>query len=164
METEKMNSKNSDWARGEKVFPTDISTQRNCIRLAVPRQLTERRIYLYLEVLLSNTGYYRLDAEVLGMKDGTPVARFPATIADHTNNQPNESTATAFNAGGSPAENSLGVTFSNPFTNNTKSAVIQPLKISAEIDELVFDMQGLTGQAPYVRGWRAYFACLSLEE
>ena len=135
-------------------------SDKGAIKLQVPRWLPERRIYLYVEVGQSLAAGFRMDAVVVGLNAGRPIVELPANIADFT--APvvaTQSIATAFNAGGSPVGDSLVIRLATPFVAGVNSAVIQPVRINAEIDELHFSLRGLAGSN--ITGWRAYLACIS---
>jgi hypothetical protein len=157
-----MNSPLSDFQFREKISVAAVVTpisDTDAIRLAVPRWLPERRIYLYVEVGQSAAAGFRFDATVAGFNQGRPIIALPANIADFSGLTANQSVATAFNAGGSPVGDSLVVRLSNPFVPGVNSAVIQPVRVNAEIDEIILSLKNLSGTN--ITGWRAYLACLS---
>jgi hypothetical protein len=157
-----MNSPISDFQFREKISAVAVTTpisDPDSVRLAVPRWLPERRIYLYVEVGQSAAAGFRLDASVIGLNQGRPIIALPANIADFTALTANQSVATAFNAGGSPVGDSLVIRLANPFVAGVNSAVIQPVRINAEVDEITFSLRSLSGTN--ITGWRAYLACLS---
>jgi len=153
------NSQISDFQFNEKISYVTVSgilSDLNAITVAVPRWLQERRIYLYIEVLTSST--FRFDANVLGYNNGKAIISLPASIADFPVTA-NQSVATAFNAGGSPVGDSLVIRLAAPFVANINSAVIQPVRINGEIDNLVLSIKGLSGTG--ITAWRGYLACIS---
>lgn len=157
-----MNAPISDFQFREKVSVAAVTTpisDTDSIRLAVPRWLPERRIYLYVEVGQSAAAGFRFDATVVGFNQGKPIIALPANIADFTGLTVNQSVATAFNAGGSPVGDSLVIRLANPFVAGVNSAVIQPVRVNAEIDEMILNVRSLSGTN--ITGWRAYLACLS---
>ena len=157
-----MNAPITDFQFKEKIINVAVAaaiSDLDAVRLAVPRWLPERRIYLYVEVAQSAAAGFRLDANVIGLNQGRPIISLPSNIADFTGLTANQSVATAFNAGGSPVGDSLVVRLANPFVAGVNSAVIQPVRINAEIDELTFSLGSLSGTN--ITGWRCYLACLS---
>lgn len=150
----------SEWKMGECLWPNETSAKPGAISFKVSPGLTERLIYLYASARRGTpSDWYRLDLEVVLMSQGTPVATLPATVANHTNNQPNKSTVTTFIGGGNPVQDSIQITIANGFAVDPNTAVLQPMRISAEIDEVVLNMTGYTG--PSVAGWRAWLGCRS---
>jgi hypothetical protein len=146
----------SHFADTEIISPSAFSVRKDLLRLPVPLQLTERRIYVYLEVIVATT--YVCEAKVVAYRAGRPVGEFPATIADFTGlTNINQSVASLFNAGGSPVGDSLVLRLAGAFVSANQSIVIQPLRLNAEIDELRFGL--FSGAGP--TGYRAYLACLS---
>ena len=159
-----MNSPISDFQFKEKISAVAVAagtilTDLDALNLSVPIKLPERRIYLYIEVAQSVAGAFRFDANVVGFAGGVPVASMPANMADFTGSSPNQSVATIFNAGGSPVGDSLVIRLAQPFVAAITSAVIQPVRINAEVDRLILSVRGLSGAN--ITGWRAYLACLS---
>ena len=157
-----INSPISDFQFNEKISVAAVTTaisDLSAIQLAVPRWLPERRIYLYVEVGQSAAAGFRMDASVIGLNGGKPIISLPANIADFSGLTVNQSVATAFNAGGSPVGDSLVIRLANAFVAGVNSAVIQPVRINAEVDTLVFSLKSLSGTN--ITGWRAYLACIS---
>lgn len=145
---------------GEALWASETTPKPGAISFKVSPGLTERLIYLYASAKRgTNSDWFRLDLEVVLMSGGTPVATLPATVANHTSNQPNKSTVTTFIAGGSPLQDSIQITIANGFGVDPTTAILQPTRISAQIDEVVLNMTGYTG--PSVQGWRAWLACRS---
>lgn len=153
----------AEWKLDEVVAAAETNKKLEAVVLKVAPGLTERRIYLYASAKRgTNSDWYRLDLEVVLRRNGTPIATLPATVANHSGNQPSKSTATAFLGGGSPIQESIQVTIANPFGIDPNSVVLQPMKISAEADEVVLNMTGYTGNSP--QGWRAIIGCLSTRD
>jgi hypothetical protein len=152
----------SDFDFAEKLVPSGVpQTGVHLVLPKVTQQLTERRIYLYLEVLQSSAASYQLLAEVLCLRNGNPVGKFPCQIADYSglSSTPHQSAFTLFNAGGSPVGDSLTLQLAQPFVATIPAVVIQPLRINAEIDSIQFRINSLVHTT--VTGWRCFLACLS---
>jgi len=157
-----MNTPISETQKKELLEPTTPPiVRRDVIKLSVARSLQERRIYLYLEVLLSAGSAYLLECNVVLKRQGNIIGRIPATIADFTNQTPNQSVESYFNSGGSPVGDSMSIRLAQPFTS-TKSVVVQPIRVNAEVDEVTLDVVNVIAFGNTVfTGWRAFLACLS---
>jgi hypothetical protein len=150
----------SNWERKEFLQPSTVPTaQREIINLNVPLNLAERRIFLYLEVNQSSSAAFFLGCDIRTKRGGTVNGIFPATISDFTSQTPNQSIESLFNAGGSPVGDSCVLRLAQPFDSTVPSVVIQPLRINAEIDEIVLDVNSVSGLT--LTGWRAFLGCLS---
>lgn len=150
----------SHWTADEVIAAGVVPTlQNDALRLAVPLGLPERRIYLYLEVAQSVAAQFDLMAEVEAFNGGRPVARWPAHLADFTGVTRYKSVASLFNAGGSPVGDSCVLRLAAPFVATITSAVLQPLRVNGEFDEIKFSIRGLSGTN--LTGWRAFLGCLS---
>ena len=151
----------SNWQFGERIVPVGVQRENKAIEIKVPVGLPERRIYLYTELKISAAGAYKMDVVVECYREGALRGSFPATIADFTAQVVNQSVSSLFSSGGSPVGDSLSVTLAAPFTTSTKIAVIQPLRINAEIDSVQLNIRDISGAV--VLGWRAYLGCLSTQ-
>jgi len=155
----------SHYADDEKILPSSKPNIGPLFRINTARQLPERRIYSYLEVKGPNgtTDQWALFAEIKAKLNGVPAGAFPVCIGNiqTTTTGQNKSLPSLFNAGGSAVGDSLAIRIANPFdtTNGPFVAVIQPLRINAEIDELEFNVLSFWGST--IVGYRAYLACLS---
>jgi hypothetical protein len=158
-----MNTALAEWKFGEQTAVSGTTPFPGAIELRLSPGLTERRIYLYASAARSTlSDWFRLDLQVELLRDGTPVAVIPATVANHSGNQPSKSTITAFLAGGSPVEDSIQITIANPLNVDPKSAILQPMKLSCEVDQIRLNMVSYSG--PSVGGWRAFLAVLSTRD
>ena len=142
----------------EVIKATTVPTPGTELSIHVPLSMIERRIYLYLEVALATSAAYHFGGTVRTYADNSLVGAFPASIADFTGLSPNQSIASLFNAGGSPVGDSLVIRLAQPFSTTTQ-AVIQPVRLNAEIDKVSFQVTSVFGTS--LAGWRAYLACLS---
>lgn len=154
----------SDFSFDEKIKPTEVPyTARNVLRISTPAGLTERRIYCYVEVKgPTASDQYVFGAEIVAFNHGVVVGRFPVVIGNIITSTTNQSILSLFNAGGSPVGDSLVVRLANPFDTTSSGiqvAVIQPLRVNAEVDEITFSI--LQAGGTNLAGWRALLACLS---
>jgi len=150
----------SDFTEAEIISSTELKGKRDALKINVPRQLTERRIYTYLEVLQSSADEFRFVGKVIPKLEGKPIGNgLPANLADFTGATPGQSVASLFNAGGSPVGDSLVLRLAQPFVVGANSVTLQPFRINAEIDEIVFDLESLRGSN--LTKWRVYLACVS---
>lgn len=150
----------SDFQFTEKISLSGLPGQNETIaRLSVPLALTERRIYLYLEVVLSSAAIYSFGCLIKAMRNQRAVGLFPATIADYTTGNAQQSVFSLVNSGGSPVGDSLVVRLAQPFDITFPIAVVQPLRINADIDEIILEHIGHSGTT--LAGYRAFMATLS---
>lgn len=153
----------SNWSWKEEILVSSTNKRPDALRISVPPQLQERRIYLYLEVKQSAAAEYQLDGKIYARYSAAPVAIFPAQIADFTTSAPpdtiNQSYASLLNAGGSPVGDSCVLRLAQPFNVSITSVVLQPLRFNGLIDEIVFSIDALRGSN--LQGWRAFLGCLS---
>ena len=122
----------TDFMDGEVILPSSTAALPDAIKLSVPSQMSERRIYLYVEVKMSTTNWFNLDGEIVCKSNGSPVVKLPARIADMNTGAPpsfNKSVASLLNAGGSVVGDSLTVQLANRFSASSSVAIIQPIQI-----------------------------------
>lgn len=153
----------SDFIFREVVRPSEVPRRMSgVLEMDVPFHLTERRVFAYVEVKQSAAASYIFSAEIDCKFNGAVVGRLPLVIGDITALTTNQSLPCLFNAGGSPVGDTLVLRLNNPFDTTAtgiQSAVLQPLRFNAEINKLVFNINGAEGAN--LVGWRAYLACLS---
>ena len=149
----------SDWQFREVVSPSAVPVDEEALSLVVPVFLPDRRIYLYNEVILSSAVDYVLYSQVNLFRLGRLVGRFPAHIGDvDTTATITQSLASLFNAGGSPVGDSLSLRLAAPFAGGNITVVVQPLRVSADIDKVTWS---LLAASSAVTGYRAYLGVLS---
>lgn len=155
----------SDFTSDEIVRPSEVPSGQTGIKLdiAVPIDLTERRIFSYVEVKQSpSNASYIFASEIEAWYNASRVGRFPCNIGDVVLLTTNQSIGSLFNAGGSPVGDSYALRLNNPFdTTSTgiQNAVLQPLRINAKITRLTFRINA--AQGANLVGWRAFLGCLS---
>lgn len=137
-----------------------VQKNQNLLSVKVPLQLTERRIYLYTEVLQSASAAFRMKASVIPRVSGIPMGRgLPADLGDLTAATEGDDFSSLFNGGGSPVGDSLVLRFIVPFVAGVNSVVLQPFRFNAAIDELIFSIDEFTGTN--ITNFRAYLAVIS---
>lgn len=149
----------SDFSKKQIVTAT-VQKNQSLLIVKVPLQLTERRIYLYTEVLQSAATPFRMKANVIPRQSGIPMGSgLPADLGDLTGATEGDDFSSLFNGGGSPVGDSLVLRFINPFQASVPSVVLQPFRFNAAIDEVVFSIDEFTGAN--ITNFRAYLAVIS---
>lgn len=149
----------SDFTSKEIISDTVQKKQPAALIIKVPLQLTERRIFVYTEILQSAAAAFRFRARIIPFTNGRPVGNgFPADLGDLSASA-GDSFASLFNGGGSPVGDSLVLRFVSPFVATNVSVTLQPMRLNAAIDEIRLDIDEMTGAN--ITNWRAYLACLS---
>lgn len=148
----------------ELVKPSEVPrSMQRALACEVQRELTERRIYGYLEVKQSpSAASYILACEVVGNLKGRPQCKFPMVIADVAALTTNQSLPCFLNAGGSPVGDCQVVRLANPFDTSITGiqvVTLQPFRANLDIDELVLNLVGANGTN--VIGWRALLGVVS---
>ncbi len=150
----------SIWQPKERVESALVPQPGVALDLNVFYPLLERRIYLYLEVAsTSPAAGYILEAKIIASKNGTPVATYPASIADFTGLSVVPGVGSLFNAGGSPVGDCYTHRLGTLTNSTVTSAVLQPLRVNMDIDHLQLKFDGFFGTT--ITGWRAFLGCLS---
>ena len=143
-------------------YPTP---QPGVLSLGVAEQLTERRVYAYMEVKGPNgtTDQWIVGAEIKCYNNGVADAVFPLAFGNINSSTLNKSLPSLFNAGGSAVGDSLAIRIANPFdtTNGPFIAVIQPFRFNGKVDRI--DLNILSASGASITGFRAYLACVSTE-
>lgn len=143
----------------EIISPLAVALNPNAAKLSVTQNLTERRIYLYIEVIQAVAdATFSMKNSVICKLNGKPVATLPADIGILSPTSENKSLVSMFAAGGSPVGDSLIVQLAAPFSATTINAVIQPYRINVECDEIVFAFENKSGD---ITGYRAFLAAQS---
>lgn len=156
-----MNGPFTDYGEDELILPARLPSLGTLCAFAIPRNLTERRIYLFLDLISGAGVAWNLDSTVVLEDSGRIVAELPARVSDFTGVVPNQSRGTLFNAGGSPVGDSLVLKIAQPFDVALPSVVIQPTRINCVATKIYVRLNRLDGNA--VTGFRSYLACLSTE-
>lgn len=139
---------------------TPIPTQNSvALQRPLPIFLPDRRIYLYLEALVSGAGAFSLFTDVVLYNKGTVVGVMGCKLCDFTNLTPNQSAPRLFNSGGSPVGDSLVLTLAQPFNASITTVTVQPLRINAQADEIRLLITGVN--VGTMQGYRAYLGVLS---
>lgn len=127
----------------------------------VPKFLTARRIYHLMQANVSGAGAYRVYAAMVLMNGGVPKGEFPIEFGDFTGSQPNQSLICCLGSGGSPIGDSLQLQLAQPF-NATTQVLMQPLRLTAEIDRIRFVIKAVSGvDTGVLLGFRAWLGCIS---
>ena len=125
--------------------------------------LTDRRIYLYMEVKQSASADYYFQGELVFTNGGKPVGSLPMGIGSLTTlTSVNRSLPSMANGGGNTVGDSLILTLANPFVTAPTpiiQAVLQPMRLQAEIDRIQFNL--LSRQGANDTGFRVFLGCLS---
>lgn len=146
----------------KQVITAVVQKNQTLLSVKVPLQLTERRIYLYTEVLQSASAPFRLKANVIPRVSGIPMGNgLPADLGDLTGATEGGDFRSLFNGGGSPVGDSLVLRFIAPFQSSVASVVLQPFRFNAAIDEVVFSVEEFTGAN--ITNFRAYLAVISTQ-
>lgn len=151
----------SAWTFEEEIKANEVPSKGfQAKELHVPLFLPERRIYCYLEAAVSaSPGAFVLLGELLLLNRGSLVGSLPVNLADFTGGNPSQSVARLFNSGGSPVGDSVVVTLAQPFNAAVTNVTVQPLRINAQIDHIIFRVSGVV--AGVMTGWRVWYGCLS---
>lgn len=150
-------------AKGEK-FVSGVAPWtplRNAISLNIPRNLPNRKIYLFLEILAGNTPTYIFTADVTLLNGDVPVCTMPAAIQQGGNLALPESIISMFTAGGSPVKDSLLVNFKTTAQGGSLSAVLQPREIIAQADKITLDITSIVNPTADMIAWHAFLVCIS---
>lgn len=150
--------KGSEWPPAKKL---------EVITLDLPVQLTDRRLYCYLEVLLNTPGaVFTFIGEIVLYKAGEIKAKYPVEIGLNSFPSSNaifgRSIRCLANSGGSPVGDCLSIVFKSPFTTTTLNAICQPIRLEAEIDKAVFNIVDYGGTNN--TGYRVYLGVLSQKQ
>lgn len=153
----------SEWKDTEVIQQTNPVWGPSVLKLPVPISKTERRIYLYAEVIAGSYWWLTLTLEGRTSSGETKFS-IPSSLASiGTATAPwggmNKSVPSLLNGGGAPVGDSLVLQLANPWAVDTVSAVCQPLRMNAEVDELVLIAAPELGSV--ITGFRAYLGCLS---
>ena len=150
----------SEFHRQEIISPTNTPWVGTILSTPCNPNLTERRIYLYVEVKQSGGGAFSLLGNVSIHNNNTLIGTFPASIADFTLLTPTQSVESICNGGGSPVGDSIVLRLAQQFT--VPSVTIQPLRVNGEIDEVRYNITSVYApSASAVVGFRAYLGILS---
>jgi hypothetical protein len=152
----------SEFHRVEVISPTGLPQVGTVLSVPCSPHLTERRIYLYVEVKQTAGGAFTLLGNITIHRNGSPIGLFPASIGDFTALAPNQSIESMLNGGGSPVGDSIVLRLAQQFS--VPSVTIQPLRVNGEIDEIRYNIlsQYWPG-ASAVTGYRAYLGVLSTQ-
>lgn len=156
----KIDSPGTFFSRIETINKTTAPQVGNNLEIHVPADMTERRIYAYLETVQSAGGQLRTIVKLL--KAGTVVGDYPLEIGD-------VSSATGppglwailsqtTQSGATPVGDSLVYGLAAPFTVGVNNAIIYPLRLNSVCDKIRLEITQVVGT---VTGWRAMIACLS---
>jgi hypothetical protein len=153
----------SDLQWREVYAPTAAQENQNALSFNVPRDMPERRLYLYLEAALSSSSPYFIDASVSILDHGQPVGHYPVSIADFSGLTPNQSVISLVNCGGSPTGDSIAVRLAQKLNSTSPDVVVmQPIRVSAQITEIRLGIRAMWGST--LTGFRALMACLSTRQ
>lgn len=150
----------TDFVSTETILPASMTGE--LVKVQVPIGLSERKIFLYFEIRLAAPGAFVCKGEVLLNLRRRIVGRLPAQLADLTGapaGTPAQSYFTLLVAGGTPVGDSLSLVLAQPFVVGVTQVTVQPLRINAEVDEVVFGVRALTGAT--VNGIRAFLGVQS---
>lgn len=145
------------------VWPPDKKLK--ILSLHLPTQLTDRRIYVYLEV--NQAGHaastFYIAAEIVLYNNGEIQAKYPVEIGINAfpTSSPlfNKTLRCVANAGGSPVGDCLTLVLNKPFTTLTQNAVIQPIRVNGQCDSAVLNFIDWAGVNN--TGYRVYMGILS---
>jgi hypothetical protein len=130
------------------------------VRLKVPQELQDRRIYAYVETIETAPYLFGglIDLKYRGKPVGKPI---PVVLADFTGLTIAKSVVCMLTSGGSPVGDSLSLTaLADPFTVGTTSAVLQPFRVNGLIDEITFRIEVASGA---ITAYRVFLACQSIK-
>lgn len=147
-----------DVQKNENIQPAATNLSASNLIIPVSLALTERRIFAYVEIAQAAPSAYELYGTVELVNSSRSVGVFPLEFSGNAGTNPNKSLCCAFNAGGSPVGDSWVLRLASAFDVNFPSIVLQPLRLTGEIDRIKLTVNRVIGA---YTGIRTFIACIS---
>jgi len=148
----------TEFVEDESVVPAS-PTGTEVLKLQISNALAYRRLYYYMEVaILVAAADYLVEGELVFLKSGRPVAILPANIGqDKVGTLANSKSSIATGAT-DPGPDAIRVCLSKAFTGGNDNVNLNPTRIFAFADEVVWRAKGVSSN---VTSLRVYVAVLS---
>jgi hypothetical protein len=143
----------------EAISPTQVVIKPGVVRIPVERNAPYRRIYLFVDT--KSTGDFVFYGAVRCLLNGQTVMELPAGLCALTTLVPNQSIVNCFSAGGSAVGDSIVLQLAQPFTAGIPNVVLQPLRMTLDIDAIEFDILSAAG---LLSGFRVWLGCISTSQ
>lgn len=139
------------------------STGEALLIKGIGENMTERRLYAFLDTKTSAAGVVIIEATIQGRRDGQVVFEVPCGIADYNGVDYTDAEDSLVNAGGTPVGDSLVIVVPKQLDTLQAQVVMQPFRLNAQINELALMIKTVTDLGDKLTGYYFFIGIFSAQ-
>jgi len=156
----------TDFIDGEGYISSSPTARVNLVRLPLSAGLIFRKVFFFIEAILSpTTGDFLIAATIEFRKAGLTVSKLPASIAKDTDTLLDRSVACIAVGAASPVSDAIRVCLSKQFSGGYDNVILTPNRIATYADEVIMSLSELRpASGVTISSIRCYLAVMSSNE